>query len=148
MRLSEIAKGLDGPSIYFKDPSGQNKRAVFANKQARNRALLKIQRKRYPEVYAQSMKAIEASGRSQELIGKAAEELPIPDWARDAFSSSKQVVSPLDMYAGSRMMAFGLNNMKGKVNWPWRKDRMARGGLQFNQSRSMIYSPVGYGRSS
>lgn len=147
---ADSGTGVRRSSVYFKDPSGQQKQAIFANKQARNRALLAYQKKRYPDAYAQSMKAIESSGRSEEIFGKADEvkELPIPEWARASFASTRPLVAnPLDMYAGSRMMAFGGNNMKGKINWPWRRDRMARGGYEYVQGRAMVYAPLGTGRS-
>ena len=84
------------------------------------------------------------------VVGKAdeVEELPIPEWARASFAPSRPVVAnPLDMYAGARMMAFGGNNMRGKINWPWRRDRMARGGYEYVQGRAMTYAPLGGGRS-
>lgn len=82
-------------------------------------------------------------------IGKADEvkELPIPEWARSTFAASRPVANPLSMYAGGRMMAFGGNNMKGKINWPWRRRRMSRGAQEFVQGRAMVYSPLGEGRS-
>jgi hypothetical protein len=104
-------------------------------------------------VTAPVIAAVEGGRLIGRRVAKAdrVEELPIPGWARDEYTMlpppSRRVLGPLDMYAGSRMMAFGLNNMKGKVNWPWRKDRMARGGYQFNQSRGMVYNPIGYGRA-
>ena len=83
------------------------------------------------------------------IVGKSDEvkELPIPEWAKSTFAPSRQVADPLSMYAGGRMMAFGGNNMKGKINWPWRKNRMSRGAQQFVQGRAMVYAPMGEGRS-
>ena len=81
-------------------------------------------------------------------FGKAdeVEELPIPEWARASFApGSVPVLSPLDMYAGSRMMAYGLKNAQGKRVWPWQKKRMTRGAYEAARGRSMIYSPVGKG---
>lgn len=82
-------------------------------------------------------------------VGKAdqVKELPIPEWARTTFAPSRPVANPLDMYAGSRMVAFGVNNARGKINWPWRKDRMSRGAYQAAQGRAMVYAPMGHGRS-
>jgi len=84
-------------------------------------------------------------------VGKAdqVKDLPIPEWARTSFSTSHPAVAnPLDMYAGARMMAFGGNNMRGKINWPWRRSRMVRGAQQYVQGRATVYSPIGEGRGS
>ena len=84
-------------------------------------------------------------------VGKADEvkDLPIPEWARSSFSVNHAVVgNPLDMYAGAQMMAFGGNNMRGKINWPWRRKRMSNGALEYVQGRAMVYSPIGEGRGS
>lgn len=83
-------------------------------------------------------------------VGKAdqVKELPIPAWARAASQASpQQVLNPLNMYAGSKMMAFGARKVAGKRNWPWRRKRIAEGGLEVAQGRTFVYSPVGSGRS-
>lgn len=76
------------------------------------------------------------------------ELLPIPAWAYSNFAPSRPVGDPLSMYAGGRMMAYGMNNMKGKINWPWRKDRMSRGANQYVQGRAMVYAPLGSGKGT
>lgn len=83
-----------------------------------------------------------------EMVGKAldigrAEPLQIPPWARRNFSGS--TVNPLDMYASSRMMAFGMAGAQGKRVMPWRKNRMGRGANQAAQGFGMLYSPLGRG---
>jgi hypothetical protein len=83
-----------------------------------------------------------------EMIGKAldigrAETLPIPPWAVAPFSA--RVVDPLDMYAGSRMMAFGISRGTGHRIMPWQKRRMSRNANAVAQGRGMLYSPLGVG---
>ena len=75
------------------------------------------------------------------LIGKADSpaELPVPEWARTTIASNVRVGDPLTMYAGGRMMAFGSNNARGRINWFWRKPRMARGANEFVQGRMMVF---------
>lgn len=72
-----------------------------------------------------------------------AEVLPIPPWAVGPFSAP--VVNPLDMYAGSRLMAFGLAGASGKRVLPWQKRRMSRNANMVAQGRGMVYSPLGVG---
>jgi len=82
------------------------------------------------------------------VVGKADEvvELPIPEWAMESFAPGPvPVLSPLDMKAGSMMMATGFRNAQGKRVWPWQKKRMSRGSYEMAQGRQMVYSPVGKG---
>ena len=85
------------------------------------------------------------------VIGKAddVKELPIPEWARSAAAvpSSAQVLNPLNMYAGSKMMGFGARKVAGKWTPPWRKKKVAEGALEVAQGRTFVYSPIGSGRS-
>ena len=83
-------------------------------------------------------------------IGKAdaVVDLPIPEWARNAWSMAPvQIVSPLDMYAGSALAAEGYRKVAGKRVWPWQRRRVNAGGLEMAQGRAMMYSPLGSGRS-
>lgn len=76
-----------------------------------------------------------------------AEDLPIPEWARNAWSMAPtRIVSPLDMYAGSAMAAEGYRKVSGKRVWPWQRGRVKTGGLEMAQGRAMMYSPLGSGR--
>jgi hypothetical protein len=83
-------------------------------------------------------------------FGKAddVEDLPIPEWARNAWSMAPvRIVSPLDMYAGSAMAAEGYRKVAGKRVMPWQRRRVRAGGLEVAQGRAMTYSPLGSGRS-
>lgn len=144
----EKADSASGPSVIFRGSDGKMKRAVFADKQARNRWLLDQQRRSHPEAYARSMRAIRDSGRSRELLGKAdrVEELPVPGWARASFAPGPvPVIDPLNVYAAGRLVAFGGKRARGEVTWPWMRGRMARGGLEQAQGLTMLYSPAGFG---
>lgn len=138
-----------GPSVVFRGSDGKMKRAVFADRQARNRWMLEQQRRVNPKAYAQSMQGIRDSGRSKEILGKADEvvDLPIPEWARVSFAPGPvPVLSPLDQHAAGRMMAFGGKRARGEVIWPWMRGRMARGGVEQVQAVRMIGSDAGRGR--
>ena len=75
------------------------------------------------------------------------EDLPIPEWARKAWSMAPtRIVSPLDMYAGSALAAEGYRKVTGKRVWPWQRGKVKAGGLEMAQGRAMTYSPLGSGR--
>ena len=80
--------------------------------------------------------------------GRQVRELDIPRWARDASytPSSRPVLSPLNMYAGSKMMAFGARKVAGKRTWPWQRKRVRQGGLDVARGRVSVYQPLGIGR--
>jgi hypothetical protein len=83
-------------------------------------------------------------------IGKADDvaDLPIPEWARNAWSMAPvRIVDPLDMYAGSAMVAEGYRKVAGKRLMPWQRKKVKAGGLEMAQGRAMMYSPLGSGRS-
>lgn len=75
-------------------------------------------------------------------------DLPIPEWARNAWSMAPvRIVDPLDMYAGSAMVAEGYRKVAGKRLMPWQRKKVKAGGLEMAQGRAMMYSPLGSGRS-
>ena len=75
-------------------------------------------------------------------VGRA-ESLSIPLWAKPNFGPA--VLNPLDMYASSRMIAFGLAGASGKRIWPWQRNRVGHQANQAAQGRGMLYSPLGRG---
>ena len=90
---------------------------------------------------------IEVHGRYKVRKADDAEDLPIPEWARNAWSMAPtRIVSPLDMYAGSAMAAEGYRKVSGKRVWPWQRGRVKTGGLEMAQGRAMMDSPLGAGR--
>jgi len=86
-----------------------------------------------------------------EMVGKAVDSgrvqtLEVPAFARQAFSG--QPIDSLDMYASSRLMAYGLAGAQGKHIWPWQRKRVMRNANKVAQGRGMLYSPMGIGVSS
>jgi len=84
-----------------------------------------------------------------EFVGKSldsgrAEALPVPAWARSNFRNGR-VLDPLQMYAGSRLMAYGVAGAQGKRVWPWQRRKLARNANRIAQGRAFIYSPMGSG---
>ena len=82
------------------------------------------------------------------MIGKAldsgkAEVLEIPPFAHRAFSG--QPLDALDMYAGARLMAYGMAGAQGKRIWPWQRKRVMSNANKIAQGRGMLYSPLGMG---
>lgn len=69
--------------------------------------------------------------------------MSIPVWARQNFAAP--TVNPLNMYASSRLMAFGAYGASGRILYPWKKNKVAHGANKIAQGNMMLYSPAGSG---
>ena len=79
-------------------------------------------------------------------VGRA-EDVPIPEWAVTNFAAPRKgVLNPLDMAAGSRMVALNTRRVLGIPTMPWSKDKVARAGYRAAQGAMVVYNPVGYGQ--
>jgi hypothetical protein len=72
-----------------------------------------------------------------------AQRMEIPVWAEQSFSNAP--VNPLNMYASSRLMAFGAYGAMGRNLYPWKKKKVSRGANKVAQGNMMLYSPAGSG---
>ena len=82
------------------------------------------------------------------VVGKAVEELPIPEWARGNFTlAPPRMISPLDQQAAARLMAVGARAVLGKPIAPWQRSTPRAAAREMAIGQSMIHSPIGYGVS-
>ena len=83
-------------------------------------------------------------------FGKAdpVQDLPIPDWAKQNFSTRPHaLLNPLNIHASSGQMAEGYRKVAGKRIWPWQRKRVREGANQVALGRTTLYQPLGSGRS-